>query len=334
MKIKILVFSLLFLCINTFLAQIPSQLPTFSDEERDKLTNLRDGMIIFNSSSNCLNYYGKGIWRTLCGQCATPPPDPQILSVTPFYNSISIQLKPDGFQHQLFTFPNFVFRSDTNQLKLISRNEMPDIQQVMMISVNDCGSSQPFLVPNAQYAEKDPCGGQTNLIDSRDNQKYGVFALGNQCWMTANLRYGKADNKTIFESPDGIYRYYLWNFGEVKKNSQTGKFESIPTSQNLCPAGWHIPTEKEANEMINFYHKYATNSFMRNVFQEDIEDSRVYNPIDKSFEPLGDRLVLWTSTPSPYDDTKIALFVVGNEILTQATSKDVSIPIRCIKDKE
>lgn len=306
-------------------------LPSFSNEERDKLSGLKDGFTIYNSSTKCINYYADGDWRALCGQCASLPPAPTILAITPFYNSVSIKLKRDKYKHKILQMPKFTMIQDTGFSSVILKNENTVLEGLTFININDCGSSEPYTIDNVGFDTKDPCGGATILTDSRNGKNYKIYAVGNQCWMSENLNFGQADKKEIFLNADNQQNFYAWNFGKVSKNPKTGQFESIPTTNKLCPAGWHIPTEKDANELVDFYHNYGSVELMRRSFQFD-NNPQVYNPIDKVFEKQGDRLLIWTSTTAPNDDGRGAIFISEGDVLLQYIPKEAGLNLRCVKD--
>ncbi|WP_104734375.1 FISUMP domain-containing protein [Hanstruepera ponticola] len=71
-----------------------------------------------------------------------------------------------------------------------------------------------------------------SIVDSRDGNTYNWVQIGNQKWFAQNLMYeGEGPNFNYIETPYGfIYR------GEGA----------------ICPNGWHIPTEDEWNELIDF----------------------------------------------------------------------------------
>jgi hypothetical protein len=185
----------------------------------------------------------------------------------PFYNSITIKLKNDGFAHQLALMPAFTLLPDTSNKRVIVRDINADFQQIMLLNVNDCGSSEPMMLDNIRFAEANPCGNNAILTDTRDGNEYRTYAIGNQCWTTTNLRYGNADNKQIFLETDNENKLYNWNFGEVKMNPQTKKFETMPISTNVCPAGWHVPTSADFQELITFYQNYGSPNLLRNIFK-------------------------------------------------------------------
>ena len=172
---KYLFLLLAFVCFFHSQAQSPintASLPVYSNEERDNIQNVRDGMMIYNSTTHCINYYGYGLWRALCGQCASPPPQPTVMEVKSFYNSVTIRLKPDVYQHQFALMPSFTLLPDTSSKKVILRDGNMTFDQVMLLNVSDCGSSQPIVLEEVKFLEKNPCGNDPILTDIRDGNEY------------------------------------------------------------------------------------------------------------------------------------------------------------------
>jgi len=48
--------------------------PRLSSDERDAINSPAPGLMIFNTDSNCLNYFSGTEWMSLCGLSASPPP--------------------------------------------------------------------------------------------------------------------------------------------------------------------------------------------------------------------------------------------------------------------
>ena len=104
---------------------------------------------------------------------------------------------------------------------------------------------------------------QTTVTDACGN-KYGTVQIGDQVWLTENMRCNKYDSQserkgaTIPTSNTTLYTPYyktgsnghLYNWSaavglttEVQVKAQTSEFSG--RRQGICPNGWHVPTSAE-----------------------------------------------------------------------------------------
>ena len=112
------------------------------------------------------------------------------------------------------------------------------------------------------------CGDQ--ILDTRDYNIYDTVAIGNQCWFQENLAYlpvvhSNAEFATQGSSLSPGYGVYGYNGSDVA----TAKLESnystygvlynwyaVSTTTNgntnLCPDGWHLPTDAEFTTLSDF----------------------------------------------------------------------------------
>jgi len=78
---------------------------------------------------------------------------------------------------------------------------------------------------------------QTNsFVDQRDKRVYKTVLIGNQNWMAENLAF-KADSGCMaYNNEDSnVVKYgYLYNFN---------------TSKNICPVGWHLPSDSDWKQL-------------------------------------------------------------------------------------
>jgi uncharacterized protein (TIGR02145 family) len=105
------------------------------------------------------------------------------------------------------------------------------------------GSAMPFTTQNF------------GTVTDIDGNAYKTINIGTQTWMAENLNATKYNNgDPIPNVTDGPAWYSLvsgayCNYNNVSVNSTTyGKlynFYAVVDSRNLCPTGWHIPTDPE-----------------------------------------------------------------------------------------
>ena len=76
--------------------------------------------------------------------------------------------------------------------------------------------------------------------DSRDGKTYKTVEIGNQVWMGENLAY---------KPSTGNYWAYDNNSSNVAKY---GYLYDWQTARNVCPTGWHLPSDAEWSQLTDF----------------------------------------------------------------------------------
>jgi len=208
---------------------------------------------------------------------------------------------------------------------------------------------------------------QNNIIvyrtfkDKRDGREYKAIEIGDQLWMAENLNYGKQinskqqpvrvgeiekfcydDNK---ENCDNLGGLYSWGEMMAYKRSDDG---TIGTKQGACPDGWHVPTDKEWDELtLHLEEKGVAGDQLKNfmywnqAFQGGSVETSGFSALpagrmDNSgnFYYLGNSTTFWSATKESSDKAwhrtltnRSGAFYKGNSHVSLRFS------VRCIKDQ-
>jgi len=93
-----------------------------------------------------------------------------------------------------------------------------------------------LLICTAAFAQQ-----KGSFTDSRDGKTYKYVIIGKQVWMAENLDYG-GKNDDIGEC-----------YGKIPENCRKyGALYREDESRKVCPSGWHLPSTKEWQILVNF----------------------------------------------------------------------------------
>jgi uncharacterized protein (TIGR02145 family) len=106
-----------------------------------------------------------------------------------------------------------------------------------------------------------PCG--TSTVIDVDNNTYNTVQIGTQCWTKSNLRVSKYRNGDniptgLDNSPNwsnttsGTYAVYNNTSANDGIFGKLYNHYAVMDSRGLCPTGWHIPTDVEWNQLVNY----------------------------------------------------------------------------------
>ncbi|MBL7104018.1 MAG: C39 family peptidase [Bacteroidales bacterium] len=102
------------------------------------------------------------------------------------------------------------------------------------------------------------CGDQ--ILDERDGQSYNTVQIGDQCWMAENLNIGVMIPGSSTQINNGVIEKYCTNdlvsncdiYGGLYIWEEMMNYTTVEGPQGICPIGWHIPTNAELSQIINF----------------------------------------------------------------------------------
>ncbi|NVO10978.1 MAG: fibrobacter succinogenes major paralogous domain-containing protein [Bacteroidales bacterium] len=158
----------------------------------------------------------------------------------------------------LLTLLPILLFSQNNNHKFISQDEK-ELNSTQIL--NKTREKNNYSNISNQRTNK-PSNNEYDTIIDIDKNKYKTVQIGNQLWMAENLKVihyqdGSeinlvTDNKIWANLKAGAYCWY--NNDSIHKNLYGAiyNFYAICNLHNLCPMGWHVPTDTEWEIAVNF----------------------------------------------------------------------------------
>jgi uncharacterized protein (TIGR02145 family) len=106
----------------------------------------------------------------------------------------------------------------------------------------------------------------TKVIDA-DGNVYKTVVIGTQEWMAENLKTTKYNNgdpiaTTTLDISAEIGPKYQWAYGDDATNvdiyGRLYTWFAIADSRNVCPTGWHVPSDAEFETLKTFLGTQST----------------------------------------------------------------------------
>jgi len=151
-----------------------------------------------------------------------------------------------------------------------------------VVATNAVGNSVASAASTSVTPGPPPFTCGTSTVSDIDGNAYNTVLIGNQCWMASNLKVTKYNDGTsipldasgtstglvgetwsarnegaytIYENepstgPNATNYGFLYNWYAAKGIATTGS----TTYKNICPTGYHVPTDSDWNKLVKFIH--------------------------------------------------------------------------------
>jgi len=194
-----------------------------------------------------------------------------------------------------------------------------------------------------------------SFTDPRDGNVYHMVTIGTQVWMVENLRYlpSVSDPATgsIASPCYYVYNYFGTDVIEAKAtfNYNTyGVLYNWPAAKLAAPAGWHLPTDAEWTQLVNYSggeqlaggklketgtkHWDSPNTGATNITGFTALPGGIRD-VDGKYAKIGLNGMWWSATAyfSPYAWCRDMGWCYSN-VITFFMERESGFSVRCIKD--
>ncbi|MFA5024007.1 MAG: FISUMP domain-containing protein [Patescibacteria group bacterium] len=116
-------------------------------------------------------------------------------------------------------------------------------------------SRQTYLCDGTRWLNMRNCG---TMVDD-EGHTYGTVVIGGQCWMAENINIGTmlASGATEPTTTDNVIQKWCYNnlsancmsYGGLYNWNEAMRGSKTAGARGICPNGWHIPTDREYNDL-------------------------------------------------------------------------------------
>jgi uncharacterized protein (TIGR02145 family) len=183
---------------------------------------------------------------------------------------------------------------------------------------------------------------------------YNTTSIGGQCWFAQNVRYLPEVSPSSADSDVDPHAYvYDYQGTDVSEAQNTLKYHEYGAlynfaavqQWNLCPVGWHVPTDLEWTEMTNSLgsENFAGN-MMRTKYGDNWDGTNLSgfsglpggfrSSYNGSFGYAGDDGSWWSSSPDGSDAWYRSLGNGSEGVYRDLSSRRYGFSVRCVRDAE
>jgi len=178
----------------------------------------------------------------------------------------------------------------------------------------------------------------STFIDLRDNNMYRWTSIGDQIWMTENLNY----------FPEHIVGEQSWCYEDNELYcSMYGRLYQWVVANQVCPVGWHLPSDEEwleleselSDETVNLLVK-DDNYMTYGIRIRELNQSG-FNPIaggrrlnNGVFEKMGESGFFWSDTKKDRNSSWYRELTLNNQRVRDTQNMKRGCSVRCVKNKD
>ena len=172
------------------------------------------------------------------------------------------------------------------------------------------------------------------LIDTRDGKSYVTVQIGQQIWMAENLKFKTEKYSYIFAN-------------KAENGKKYGRLYRWEAASEACPAGWHLPTDKEWQILEKELGMTETELVKENDWRGKDQATKLMSDTSINFNMLlggyrnppsnyylmGMQSFFWTATDNGAHGWYRQMRDGSGQIFRRTRPKSWGMSIRCVKDE-
>lgn len=189
---------------------------------------------------------------------------------------ICISLLPNPTLADRHTVDGSGMGTFTSQITGLSSNLTYYVRAYATNSVGTAyGAKESFSIPINPDGDAWSCP-DTPLLMDVDGNRYNTVKIGQQCWMRENLRtksYADGTPILVGDGPSTTIGYWYYPMNDTAYEANYGLLYNWPAVmhgasgsnanpsgvQGICPDGWHVPSDAECTQLLNYVNSQSQN---------------------------------------------------------------------------